>query len=138
MLVLSQKCFFHFTGTTTEDSCCETLTISSEGGTAKHQSARFGTYKRDGEHNGKPVYKQQGRSKILFFSDKDEWVNGASFTSGGGFRSKAGPSASPACPSDVTLWEYYVPGSPNTWEKDFVAKVDCEEGNNKILILNFE
>ena len=77
-------------------------------------------------HNEKPVFKQVDGRKILFFSELDgfDWVIASSFSSGGGMRSKPGGGAS--CPSDSNEWEYYIPGTTNTWVFDSTATVKCD------------
>ena len=106
-----------------EAPCCDLLTISSTGGTAEQQSARLGDYKLDGEHNGKPLYKQEGGAKILFYSDLDGfgWVVGSSVTSGGGLRTRPDPGS--RCPNETAEWEYYIPGTADTWLVDTTARV---------------
>ena len=108
------------------ETCCEKVRLSSTGGTADEQNARLGVYEQDGEYNGKPAYRQENGSKVLFYAGTDEsgWVVGSSYASGGGLRT--GPQPNSKCPDDKTYnWEYYMPGTTNTWLQDSTMDVSC-------------
>ena len=108
------------------ETCCEKVRLSSTGGTADEQNARLGVYEQDGEYNGKPAYRQENGSKVLFYAGTDEsgWVVGSSYASGGGLRT--GPQPNSQCPDDKTYnWEYYIPGTANTWLPDSTLDVSC-------------
>ena len=108
-------------------SCCQSLTVSSNGLTADQQWTRLGRYELTGSYAEKAVYTQDNQENFLYYmpdlslwyiGDKGIGVNRAAILNWG----------DETCPTDNTdVWEVYAwQNGYDGWIPDPSIKVICE------------
>ena len=112
---------FGFSSSPHTKNCCEAIQISSTGGAAGDHGSRLGSYTKDGTHNHKPIYWQNGGNNLIYYRGTPHfrWAFGPRLNLET-LRSFHNPV--PNCPYNVTEWEYI---SQTRWLVDNTIKGTC-------------
>ena len=107
-----------------EASCCQYLTLDSDGFAENYQESRLGQYQLMGTSQaGYPIYKQAAGANFLYFqTDVMLWIVGLEIgvDYGGILNRELGH-----CPDQLGMdWEYYRDWT-DTWEKDWLLTATC-------------
>ena len=103
------------------ETCCQEVIISSSGAASQNFPELMGSYKINGEENGKPTYKgQDDGAQLRYVDDVPHRWSGWAVGEGNG---KLSNDEDPDCPSDVLqVWDVLV---GNAWVQDETLSVIC-------------